>query len=136
VDDQLAVVVVVATCYKKNANAFGKIERKYFAGRASFRFSQDLVTVIDGHVPIWVDSAAVVVADVNVVIASVAAAICKCANYVPKAHCLQRLATAAKINNYKYANGARIAAVDAAVVVVVAAATAVVVDSFIHKNRA
>jgi len=135
VDDQLAVVVVVATCYKKNANAFGKIERKYFAGRASFRFGQDLVTVIDGHVPIWVDSA-VVVADVNVVIASVAAAICKCANYVPKAHCLQRLATAAKINNYKYANGARIAAVDAAVVVVVAAATAVVVDSFIHKNRA
>jgi len=59
-----------------------------------------------------------------------------CNLIVPKAHCLQRLATAAKINNYKYANGARIAAVDAAVVVVVAAATAVVVDSFIHKNRA
>jgi len=42
--------------------------------------------------------------------------------------------TAAKINNYKYANGARIAVVDVAVVVVVVAAA--VVDSFIHKNRA
>lgn len=82
----------------------------------SFRFSQDLVTFIDGHVPIWL------LLPWHVVVA--AAAICKCANYVPKAHCLQRLATAAKINNYKYANGARIAA------------AAVVVDSFIHKNRA
>jgi len=55
----------------------------------SFRFSQDLVTVIDGHVPIWLISVAVVVG-VAAAVVGVAAAICKCANYVPKAHCLQR----------------------------------------------